>query len=157
MENKIISVIVPVYNVEKYLSECIESIIDQTYLDLEIILINDGSTDGSFDICKEYEKRDSRIKLIDKINGGLSSARNAGIDNASGAYLCFVDSDDCLEKDALMQLYQAISESDISICSMSSDKNALTQGVSPPSSILTAAEAIKLILQEKRMSKLFWL
>lgn len=92
-----ISVIVPIYNVEKYLSECLNSIINQTYENLEIILVNDGSTDKSLEICKRYEKIDSRIKIISKENGGLSSARNIGIKNASGEYISFVDSDDFIE------------------------------------------------------------
>ena len=89
-----ISVIVPIYNQEKYLDECIQSIIDQTYKNLEIILVDDGSTDNSLEICKKYEKIDKRIKLIHKENGGLSSARNCGLDSASGKYVMFCDSDD---------------------------------------------------------------
>lgn len=80
MRNNFISVIVPIYNVEKYLKKCIESIINQTYKDLEIILVDDGSTDDSGKICDEYASKDTRIKVIHKVNGGQSSARNAGID-----------------------------------------------------------------------------
>jgi len=98
--NKKISVIVPVYNVEKYLEECIESIINQTYKNLEIILVDDGSTDISVSICKKYEKLDNRIKVIQKINGGLSSSRNVGLDNATGEYIMFSDSDDFYTLDA---------------------------------------------------------
>ncbi len=89
-----ISIIVPVYNVEKYLKECIESILSQTYKNIEIILIDDGSTDNSGKICDEYLKKDSRVKVIHKENGGLSDARNTGIEIASGKYIGFVDSDD---------------------------------------------------------------
>lgn len=89
-----ISIIVPVYNVEKYINKCIDSLINQTYKDLEIILVDDGSTDSSGKICDEYKKKDKRIKVIHKINGGLSSARNEGIKIAKGNYLGFVDSDD---------------------------------------------------------------
>lgn len=89
-----ISVIVPVYNVNKYLRKCIDSIINQTYTDLEIILIDDGSTDGSEKICDEYLLADNRVSVIHKENGGLSDARNAGIDVAKGEYLSFIDSDD---------------------------------------------------------------
>lgn len=89
-----ITVIVPIYNQEKYLDECIGSIINQTYKNLEIILVNDGSTDGSLEICKKYKKIDKRIKIISKENGGLSSARNAGLDAAHGKYIMFCDSDD---------------------------------------------------------------
>lgn len=89
-----VSIIVPVYNVEQYLEECIESILNQTLEDIEIILVNDGSTDRSLEICERYQEKDNRIKLINKSNGGLSSARNEGIKVASGQYIGFVDSDD---------------------------------------------------------------
>lgn len=97
----LVSIIVPVYNVEKYLSKCIESIIHQTYDNLEIILCDDGSTDNSPSICDEYARRDPRVKVIHKANGGLSDARNAGLNAVSGAYVSFVDSDDYLETDAI--------------------------------------------------------
>lgn len=91
---KKISVIVPVYNVEKYLEECIDSILNQTYTNLEIILVDDGSKDNSGLICDKYADKDNRIKVIHKSNGGLSSARNAGLDSATGDYIMFCDSDD---------------------------------------------------------------
>lgn len=91
-----ISVIIPVYNVEAYLPQCLDSIINQTYRDLEIILVNDGSTDGSTKICEEYVARDKRIKVIHKENGGLSDARNAGLKIATGDFISFVDSDDLI-------------------------------------------------------------
>lgn len=90
----LISVIVPVYNMEPYLDKCIQSIIHQTYQNLEIILVDDGSTDGSLRLCKQYADKDHRIKVVHKANGGLSSARNAGLDACSGDYIGFVDSDD---------------------------------------------------------------
>lgn len=89
-----ISLIVPVYNVEDYVEECLESICGQTYLNLEIIIVNDGSCDGSRNICERYRKNDNRIIILDKQNGGLASARNAGLDIATGDYIGFVDSDD---------------------------------------------------------------
>ena len=91
---KKVSVIVPVFNVEKYLKQCIESILSQTYRNLEILLIDDGSTDSSGIICDQYGEKDQRVKVVHKKNGGLSSARNMGIDAATGAYIAFVDSDD---------------------------------------------------------------
>lgn len=100
-----VSVLVPVYNVEKYLRQCLDSIIGQTLSDIEIICVNDGSTDGSLEILREYEKRDGRIKIIDKPNGGLPSARNAGLDAASGEYVSFVDSDDYIQPNMLSALY----------------------------------------------------
>ena len=95
-----ISVIIPVYNVEKYLSQCLESVIHQTYRDLEIIVIDDGSTDNGPRICDEFAERDNRIKVIHQKNGGAASARNAGLRIATGEYLAFVDSDDYLEANA---------------------------------------------------------
>lgn len=96
---EVISVIVPVYNVEKYLRKCLDSIVNQTYPHLEIILVNDGSTDSSGEICEEYAARDPRIKLLHKENGGLSSARNYGLPHITGKYLAYVDSDDWLALD----------------------------------------------------------
>ena len=95
-EQPLISVIVPVYNVEKYLKKCVNSITSQTYENLEILLVDDGSTDLSGQICNEFEKNDARIKVIHKKNGGLSNARNVGIEKAQGKYLMFVDSDDVI-------------------------------------------------------------
>ena len=92
-----ISVIIPIYKTENYLRACIDSIIGQTYKKLEIILVNDGSPDHSLDICKEYAEKDLRIKIVDRLNGGLSAARNSGLDVATGDYVAFVDSDDILE------------------------------------------------------------
>ncbi|WP_298594683.1 glycosyltransferase [uncultured Mitsuokella sp.] len=113
-----ISVIVPVYNVEPYLKQCIESVQNQTFQDLEIILVDDGSTDGSGKICKEYEKNDQRIQVIHKANGGLGDARNVGLDAARGEYIGFVDSDDFIDVDMYELLYKnAIShKADISMC-----------------------------------------
>lgn len=99
-----ISVIVPVYNVEKYLDRCIESLVNQTYTKLEIILVDDGSTDNSPIICDKWAKKDSRIKVIHKENGGVSSARNNGIEVANGNIVHFVDSDDWLDKNAYFEL-----------------------------------------------------
>mgnify|MGYP000955898924 CR=1 FL=1 len=102
--HKKISIIIPIYNVEKYLRRCIDSIVNQTYKNTEIILVNDGSPDNCGVICDEYAKIDSRIKVIHKVNGGLSSARNAGLDIASGEYIMFVDSDDWISEDTLEKL-----------------------------------------------------
>lgn len=94
----LISVIVPVYNVEKYINRCIDSIINQTYKNLEIILVDDGSQDSSGQICDDYSKKDSRIKVIHKENNGVSSARNTGLDNVTGEWIAFIDADDWIEK-----------------------------------------------------------
>lgn len=105
---ELISIILPVYNVEKYLRRCLDSIINQTYKNIEIIIVNDGSTDNSLDICNEYYEKDSRIKIITKKNEGLGMARNTGINNASGEYVCFFDSDDFIERDAIEKMYNVI-------------------------------------------------
>lgn len=119
---ELISVIVPVYNVEKYLKKCIESILGQTYQNIEIILVDDGSTDNSGKICDEYKKTDTRIKVVHKENGGLSDARNKGIDVSAGAYIMFVDSDDYISSKMVEILYERIIEdkADIAICNVSS-------------------------------------
>lgn len=120
MEEDLISVIVPVYKVEKYLKKCIESIINQTYKNLEIILVDDGSTDNCPQICDEYAKKDNRIKVIHKINGGLSDARNTGIQQAKGNYIGFIDSDDWISTDFFMELYILLKKSnaDIAVCNV---------------------------------------
>ncbi|MDD6729973.1 MAG: glycosyltransferase family 2 protein [Eggerthellaceae bacterium] len=106
-----LSVIVPVYNVEAYVGECLESICVQDYTDLEIICVNDGSTDGSRDVLAQWQERDGRIMVIDQPNKGLSAARNTGIALASGEFLCFVDSDDKLEPGACARIVEELSVS----------------------------------------------
>jgi glycosyltransferase involved in cell wall biosynthesis len=116
----LISVIVPVYKVEEYLEKCIESIISQTYSNLEIILVDDGSPDNSGEICDNYALKDERIRVIHKSNGGLSSARNAGIDIATGEYLGFVDSDDTIEPFMYEKLLTAVErdKTKLAVCSV---------------------------------------
>ena len=109
-----VSVIVPVYNTEKYLSRCIDSILAQTFEDFELILVDDGSSDNSGRICDEYAQKDKRIKAIHKENGGVSSARNKGLDIAKGYWITFVDSDDWVDVDYLLCFLQH--EADLSIC-----------------------------------------
>lgn len=114
----LISVIVPVYNSERFLNSCIDSIIHQTYENLEIILIDDGSTDNSFSICKNYAERDKRIKVFHKENSGPADTRNVGLDNASGRYVAFVDSDDILNIDAykiIMEIKSNLKNPSISV------------------------------------------
>ena len=108
VKKELISIIIPVYNVQQYLSRCIDSVLRQTYPHFELILVNDGSPDESPQICDDYAKRDGRIKVIHKTNGGLSSARNAGLDIALGAYITFVDSDDWIHEQYLEKLFSMI-------------------------------------------------
>lgn len=110
-----ISIIIPVYNVEKYISRCIESIIIQTFKDWELLLINDGSIDSSGNICEIYAKRDWRIKIIQKRNGGVSETRNLGLDMADGEYITFIDADDWIEPDYLEKMYDDIKKMNVEI------------------------------------------
>ena len=121
MTQPLISVIVPVYKVEKYLNKCVESIVNQTYKNLEIILVDDGSPDKCPEICDEWADKDSRIRVIHKKNGGLSSARNAGLDTMTGTLVGFIDSDDYILPEMYEKLYNAMIENnaDLSICSYS--------------------------------------
>jgi glycosyltransferase EpsH len=111
--NTLISVVIPVYNVSKYLKQCLDSIVNQTYKNLEIILVNDGSTDDSLSICEEYHRLDSRIILVSQANKGLSGARNTGIEKATGIYLMFVDSDDWLVLNAIETAFSMMNEVDL--------------------------------------------
>ena len=110
-----ISVIIPIYNAEKYLPRCLDSIINQTYSNLEIILINDGSSDASGNICDSYAKEDSRVKVIHQSNAGVSAARNAGLDIATGDYISFVDPDDWIESNMYEVLVGTIQDKEIDI------------------------------------------
>ena len=118
MDKDLISVIIPVYNVEKYLMRCVDSVINQTYKNLEIILVNDGSTDSSGILCDELAKNDDRIKVIHKENGGLSDARNTGEQESKGDYIIYIDSDDYVHVDMISSLYEQIryENADVSIC-----------------------------------------
>lgn len=117
-EKDLISVIVPVYNVEQFLDRCMQSILRQTYQNLEIILVDDGSTDASSEMCDSYARQDSRVKVLHKPNGGLSDARNAGLKLASGDYIGYVDSDDWIEPDMYEQMHHACVENNarLAVC-----------------------------------------
>ncbi|WP_407725166.1 glycosyltransferase [Ruminococcus sp. JL13D9] len=117
MENPLISIIVPIFNVEAYLNRCVESIVNQTYQKLEIILVDDGSPDNCPRMCDDWAKKDSRIKVIHKENGGLSDARNAGMKITTGEYISFIDSDDYIETCMIEILYEAIKKYDCDIAS----------------------------------------
>ncbi len=125
-ETPAVSVIIPVYNVEKYLRRCLDSVVNQTFTDFELILVNDGSTDSSLEICQEYAATDSRIKVIDTPNGGCSRARNIGWNNSCGDWILCIDSDDWIELNMIERLYTtALSEeADIVACNIYSDNGA---------------------------------
>ena len=120
--DKLVSVIIPVYNVESYLSRCLDSVLNQTYKDIEIILIDDGSTDNSLKICNKYQKKDKRIKVISNTNHGVSYTRNCGIDAAKGNYIIFIDSDDYIDNRMIEILYNSLINNDVdfSMCNICS-------------------------------------
>lgn len=158
----LISVIVPIYNVETYLNNCIESIVNQKYNNLEIILVDDGSTDNSFSLCNIWALRDSRIKVLHKKNGGLSDARNAGLQIAKGDFIAFVDSDDWIEDGFLQKLYSAIlqSDADIAECSVrfvdEDGKTIKERSVKNGSKILQKVEALQALILENGVYQTVW-
>ena len=110
MNNIKISVVIPVYNTEKYLKKCIESIVNQSLKEIEIIIVNDGSPDNSYQIIEEYKEKDRRIIAVNQENGGISSARNKGIELAKGEYIIHIDSDDWIEQDYFSDMYKKAGE-----------------------------------------------
>lgn len=161
-QNVLISVIVPVYNVEAYLPRCIDSILAQTYRNLEIILVDDGTKDASDKICDAYAEKDNRIRVIHKPNGGLSSARNAGIDIATGEYLAFVDSDDWIEPDTYEHLLSAALRYDVKlVCAGRYDVDSATgekkKGLCPPrEEVVTGTEMARRIFLWENMDSASW-
>ena len=155
MQEKI-SIIVPVYNVENYLERCVESILKQTYTNFELLLINDGSTDQSGDLCDQLALRDQRIRVIHKENGGLSAARNTGIDHASSDLIGFIDSDDYIDEDMYETLYRQLRESnaDLSMCGHYDVFHQIPE--KQVSEIktwnLSSEEAIKMVMEAKVLS-----
>lgn len=160
MEKDLISVIVPVYKVEKYLEKCIESIIKQTYTNLQIILVDDGSPDNCGKICDEYAKKDSRIEVIHKINGGLSDARNVGISKAKGRYIGFVDSDDYIKEDMYEILLNLIKkyDADVSICNLYDviDENECIRNKENGIREYSRLDILKEVLLDKNIQSYAW-
>lgn len=157
----LISVIVPVYQVENYLNQCIESIIEQTYTNLEIILIDDGSNDNCPQICDDWSIKDKRIKVIHKKNGGLSDARNVGLDIAKGKYIAFIDSDDWVDSRYIELLYNSLinNVADISACSIQKvyDTDSVDPyNLNPQLQLATPKEAIKDIIYDRRFKTVAW-
>jgi len=149
MQNPLVSIIVPIYKVEPYLRRCLDSIVNQTYTNLEIILVDDGSPDGCPQICDEYAARDERIVVIHKENGGLSDARNAGLDICKGEYISFVDSDDWVNEKYIEKILSIAQKnlSDITIC-----ENIRTDGIIP---VFTQAPQTKLYSAKEALLHLF--
>lgn len=147
----LVSVIMPVYNVEKYVEKCLESVCGQSYEKIEIIVVDDGSTDESGALCDGWAKKDSRVKVYHKKNGGLSSARNYGIKRAKGEYICLVDSDDYVKKEFVKEMVDvAVRESaDVVVCGYNDEI--------PKEEILTGKEAtIRLLTQQENMEIIAW-
>ena len=149
----LISIIVPVYNTEKYLKRCIESLIHQTYSNLEIILINDGSKDHSKEICLEFSKKDKRIHYLEQTNQGAASARNFGIKQAKGAYIGFVDSDDVISLDMFSTLYHNLVtyQADLSICEVVRFQKETSFTNSNHIAIYDVKEALQVLLEDKKI------
>ena len=151
-----ISVIVPVYNVEQYLERCVDSIISQTYTNLEIILVNDGSTDNSGKLCDELAKKDERIRVIHKENGGLSDARNRGIDEAESDLVGFIDSDDYIDSDMYEVLLKNLNntDADLSMCALYDVYNNTpeAQVTNKETWKLSSEQAIKMVMEAKILS-----
>ena len=151
-----ISVIVPVYNVEQYLERCVDSIINQTYTNLEIILVNDGSTDNSGKLCDELAKKDERIRVIHKENGGLSDARNRGIDESESDLVGFIDSDDYIDSDMYEVLLKNLNDTDadLSMCSLYDVYNNTpeAQVTNKETWELSSEQAIKMVMEAKILS-----
>lgn len=150
-----ISVIIPVYKVEKYLDKCVQSVINQTYKDLEIILVDDGSLDNCSNICNKYAEIDKRVKVIHKENGGLSDARNAGLKIASGEYIGFVDSDDYISEYMYEKLYELIinNNADVSCCGVSlcTENSIRPQAIVEQTFVCNNEDAFKYMLEGKNM------
>ena len=159
MKQDLISVIVPIYNVKKYLEECISSIINQTYKNLEIILVDDGSKDNSPRICDEISKKDSRIKVIHKENGGISDTRNVGISNSTGKYIQFIDSDDFMEDNMIETLHKDIVENgaDVTMCSYYLFKDGIkTTDATYEKEIYNKEQILQEILLDEKIRSYAW-
>lgn len=155
--SSLVSVIVPVYNVKRYLGKCLKSLSRQTYENIEIIIVDDGSTDGSEKICDEFAKKELRARVFHKKNGGLSSARNFGIKKARGEYLAFVDSDDFVDENFIKKLFQAIvdANAEIAVCGYNDTRPAEKKisGKDATIKLLTKQENIEILTWNKLYAK----
>ena len=161
METELISVIVPVYNVERYLRRCVDSILHQTYRNLEVLLVDDGSTDASGAICDKYAAQEERVTAVHQKNGGLSAARNAGLERAQGTYLCFVDSDDFLDSRMLETLCRDLQEQDADVAVVGFRMFEREEALAPaeltvPVQCMTGREAIRSTLVSDELGDFAW-
>lgn len=156
MIHALISVIIPVYNAEKYIKRAVESVLMQTYREIEVIIVDDGSTDGSVSVCTSID--DVRIKVIRQENAGPAQARNTGLENANGEFVCFLDADDYLEPNFIEVLYKGILQVDISICGynvVSQESKKITV-YKPREEIVTSTVAVDRVLHQKSVSGFLW-
>ena len=159
---ELISIIVPVYNVEKCIGKCVNSIQRQTYQDLEIILVDDGSTDGSGGICDQYALKDSRIKVIHKQNEGLSDARNSGLEICTGKYVGFVDGDDWIADDMYEFLYRTLcdNQADVAVCGrfLESDEDGIYGAEDNDGGVViyNTREAVKAVVEDRLIHSYAW-
>jgi len=153
-----ISVIVPVYKVEPYLRKCLDSIVGQTYSNLEIILVDDGSPDNCGAICDEYAAKDDRVIVLHQENAGVSAARNAGLNVSTGDYISFVDSDDWIEPDMYEYLLDAmtVQDADIASCGFSRDCDGSAAACEEIEAVTTGAEAISMLIEREQIVEVIW-
>lgn len=155
----LVTVIVPVYQVKEYLAKCIESILEQTYSNIEVILIDDGSNDGSEKICDNFANIDSRVNVIHQKNKGVSATRNIGLENSNGKYICFIDADDYIDEKYISELYKMCkeNEADISICGVSNiENNKIKNSSNGVKKIYEPKEAIQEVFEEKYFNCVIW-
>lgn len=152
MHENLISIIVAVYNVKEYLDKCVTSIVNQTYHNIEIILVDDGSTDGSAVLCDNWKKRDSRIVVIHKKNGGLSDARNVGIEHARGKWIGFIDGDDYVNETMFRNLYDNRVYNGMVVCGFYITKKNTIEECMPPAITLDSQEAVRFYISNELMA-----
>lgn len=157
---KLISIVLPIYNVEKYIEKCMDSVLNQTYKNIEVILVDDGSPDRCPKICEEYAKKDNRIKVVHKENGGLSDARNAGIKVANGEYITFIDSDDYVDEDYVEFLYNNIEKTNADIAigahRVLYDSGKVIEKATHENSVLKPKEVLERILYDDGIDLSAW-
>lgn len=159
MESNLISIVIPIFNAQKYLKECIDSVLSQTYKNIEIILVNDGSTDCSGKICDSYAEKDTRIKVIHNENQGVSVSRNIGIKEAKGLYITFIDADDFVSEQYIEILYKLIKNDNAEISMIGNDEQyegKIIKTNRKIRKILNSEEIIKMMLEEKYLSAVCW-
>ncbi len=155
-----VSIIVPIYNSENYIDRCLKSILGQTYEDLEIVLVNDGSTDRSKEILEQYAAKDERIKIVSQKNQGVAAARNTGLDNVTGDYILYVDSDDWIEKNMLERMIAAVEDdSDIAFCGFDQAKSQEEVTIAPVQvkyEVWDHNQQLLEFMKHKRMTGMLW-